>query len=326
MKESKDKEHRISNLKELIQNVSEEPDELEEEFEEDSELIDYLKGNQNDDSQFEIDDEFIYRPGEHNENPINLEENPIDEDFIINTPVDKESDENNENTVIEDFPDDFMGDVSENFDNLINAKIGRTPVMGIVSAFLGLILIVISAFIFQSRSDRIIDHVASGETNFIFLIVLIFGLLFLVYGIMKVFHISMPFKNITDSIDSISKDEQKADDDKKEETPQAIPKSNIPLDKDSYKIGEFNMDDLKNKLKKPPISQPKKQPTQEELDAIPPAREKEESKKGLTSEEIEEIEYEEVVLENESIDDIFAEVEDIDDIPIISIDSEEKDK
>ena len=49
---------------------------------------------------------------------------------------------------------------------------------------------------------------------------------------------------------------------------------------------------------------------------MPPAKEKE-----LTAEEIE---YEQVQLDNESIDDIFAEVEDIDDIPIISIDSEEK--
>lgn len=44
----------------------------------------------------------------------------------------------------------------------------------------------------------------------------------------------------------------------------------------------------------------------------------------MTAEEIEEIEYNKVVLENESIDDIFAEVEDIDDIPIISIDGEDK--
>ena len=34
--------------------------------------------------------------------------------------------------------------------------------------------------------------------------------------------------------------------------------------------------------------------------------------------------YEKAQLENESIDDIFAEVEDIEDIPIISIDSKEE--
>ena len=38
------------------------------------------------------------------------------------------------------------------------------------------------------------------------------------------------------------------------------------------------------------------------------------------------IEYEKAILDNESIDDIFAEVEDIEDIPIISIDSEAEKK
>ena len=51
---------------------------------------------------------------------------------------------------------------------------------------------------------------------------------------------------------------------------------------------------------------------------------KEESKKGLTIEEIEDIEYKQAKLDNETIDDFFAEVEDIDEIPIISIDSEKE--
>ena len=36
------------------------------------------------------------------------------------------------------------------------------------------------------------------------------------------------------------------------------------------------------------------------------------------------MEYEKAILQNESIDDIFAEVEDIEDIPIISVDSKEE--
>ena len=44
----------------------------------------------------------------------------------------------------------------------------------------------------------------------------------------------------------------------------------------------------------------------------------------MTAEEIEDLEYEQAKLDNESIDDIFAEVEDIDEMPIISIDSEDK--
>ena len=83
------------------------------------------------------------------------------------------------------------------------------------------------------------------------------------------------------------------------------------------------MGDLKNKLKKPTTSK-KPMPLTEDIDNIPPAKEKEDYKKGLTAEEIEALEYERAKLDNESIDDIFAEVEDIDEMPIISIDSEDK--
>ena len=87
---------------------------------------------------------------------------------------------------------------------------------------------------------------------------------------------------------------------------------------------------MKKALKKPTASKKKKTDSKnkpeadENTDNIPPAKEKPANKKGLTSEEIEEMEYEQVILENESIDDIFAEVEDLDDLDIISIDSEEK--
>jgi hypothetical protein len=99
------------------------------------------------------------------------------------------------------------------------------------------------------------------------------------------------------------------------------------MDKDSFKIGEFNFGELKNTFKKTKSdSKPKKTTPQENIDDIPPAREKPPERKGLTSEEIEEIEYEQVKLENETIDDIFAEVEGIEDIPIISVDSKEEGK
>ncbi|WP_407414992.1 topoisomerase IV [Methanobrevibacter sp.] len=316
MKDSKEKEHRISNLKDMIHNIKE--DNVKEsanydDVEEDSELIDYL----NDSDEFEeleIDDEFIYRPGDEPAHAINLEETPIDENFIINTPKEKDV----ENTEIEENPEDFMGEISENFDTIVNAKIGRTPVLGIVSTLIGLILIIISAFIFQSRSDRVIDHVVSGETNFIFVIVLAFGLIFFAYGIIKVFYIKLPFKGITDRINSIENDEEEKNTTTKkdEPEPQIIPNSEIPLDKESYKIGEFDIGDLKEKLKKPTASKKTKN-NEENVEDLPPAKEK----KELTAEEIE---YEQVQLDNESIDEIFAEVEDIKDMPIISIDSEEK--
>lgn len=323
MKDSKDKEHRISNLKEMIGNVSEvDENQNTDDIEEDIELINYLNEDRID-GDFEIDDEYIYHPGKDKGHAINLEENPVNEDYIIKAPKEKELEDSDSNEG-EDFLDDFSEDLSESFDNIIHARVGRTPIMAIVSSILGLILIAISAFVFSSRSDRVIDNVVSGETNFISIIFLIFGLLLLIFGIYKMFGLKNPLEGMSNNINSIENNEQKPSPKKEEPAEKIIPKSNIPLDKESYKIGEFHIGDIKEKLKRP--SKPKKPtpPTQEELDKIPPAREKPQEKKGLTTEEIEEIEYEQVVRDSQSIDDIFAEVEDIEDIPIISVDSEDK--
>lgn len=323
MKDSKDKEHRISNLKEMIGNVSEvDENQNTDDIEEDIELINYLNEDRID-GDFEIDDEYIYHPGKDKGHAINLEENPVNEDYIIKAPKEKELEDSDSNEG-EDFLDDFSEDLSESFDNIIHARVGRTPIMAIVSSILGLILIAISAFVFSSRSDRVIDNVVSGETNFISIIFLIFGLLLLIFGIYKMFGLRNPLEGMSNNINSIENNEQKPSPKKEEPAEKVIPKSNIPLDKESYKIGEFHIGDIKEKLKRP--SKPKKPtpPTQEELDKIPPAREKPQEKKGLTTEEIEEIEYEQVVRDSQSIDDIFAEVEDIEDIPIISVDSEDK--
>lgn len=325
MKDSKEKEHRISNLKDMMDNVSsDDVSEIPDDLEEDMELINYLNEESADDYG-EIDDEFIYHPDEDGGTAINLEDASIDEDYLIKTPSEKklEEDEDGES---EDAFDEFSGDLSESFDNLVSAKVGRTPILAVVSAFLGLLLIAIGAFVFSLRSDRIIDNVVSGETNFISVIFLIFGILLFIYGAYRIFGFKNPLENLSRSIDSVEDENLKAESDKKDKAEEkVIPKSNIPLDKESYKIGEFKIKDLKNKLKKPSAPKPA-QPTQEELDKIPPAREKPENKKGLTAEEIEEMEYKQAVLENESIDDIFAEVEDIEDMPIISVDSQDNKK
>ena len=321
MKDSKEKEHRISNLKDMINNIKEDPSSSSlEDVEEDSELIDYLNEDRVDFEELEIDDEFIYHPENGDESAINLEDGPIDEEFIIKTPKEEDIENNNEPEIEE--TEDIIGDVSENFDMFINAKIGKIPVLAIISSVLGAILIFISIFIFQSRSDRVIDNVVSGETNFIFVVVLAIGVLLLIYGIFKIFGLKNPLMGITDSINSIDTNGDKKNAEE-ESTEMIIPKSNIPLDKDSYKIGEFDMTELKNKLKKPSISRKPIKIT-EDIDDIPPAKEKEESKKGLTPEEIEHIEYEQTKLDSETIDEIFAEVENIDEMPIISIDSEDK--
>ena len=323
MKDSKQKEYRISNLKDMIDNVKTDEEVSEfEDIEEDSELINYLNEDNLNYDEMEINDEFIYHPGDEDTNAIDLEENPIDEDYIINTPKTEDSEDDD----YDEFSDDLVGEISENFDNVLKAKIRGRPILAIFSTILGVILIVISIFIFESRSDRVIDNVVAGESSILFVVFLIAGLFLLIYGAFKLLNLKNPFENITSSIDSIDNDKKKADEnttEKEEPSQKPIPKSKIPLDKESYKIGEFDADDLKTTLKKPADSK-KVQPVEENIDDIPPAREKTPENKGLTAEEIEERDYEQAKLESESIDDIFAEVEDIEDIPIISIDSEEK--
>lgn len=308
MKDSKEKEHRISNLKDLINNIKDDNVKSDSQ-EEDTELINYFNEDPVDFDVLEIDDEFIYHPDDDKDDSVNLEEIPIDEDFIIKTP----KEELEESVEISDFDEteDVMSDLSENFDYFVNAKIGKTPILAIISSILGVIFVITSIFIFESRSDRVIDNVASGETNVAFVIVLAMGILLLLYGIYRIFDMKNPIASITNSINDVDLKEEK-DTVLKEETEKIIPKSNIPLDKESYKIGEFNIGDLKNKFKKPTPS--KESPLEEEIDDIPPAKKKDEDKKELTAEEIEDIEYKQTQLDSESIDDIFAEVEDIDEI------------
>ena len=146
MKDSKEKEHRISNLKNMINNVKEDNDEKALEYddiEEDSELIDYLNEETINYDELEIDDEFIYRPGDEDVEAINLEENPIDENFLIKAP---DETENNKLNDIDELNDDIMGDISENFDNVVNAKIRGMPILAIVSTVLGVIFSFIGSF------------------------------------------------------------------------------------------------------------------------------------------------------------------------------------
>ena len=315
MKDSKEKEHRISDLKDMIDNVT---DESYDKMEEDSELIDYLNEPSSDFEESEIDDEFIYHPDDEYNDALNLEETPIDEDYIIKAPKseDVKKDE------YEDLEGDLVGDISENFDNVINAKIRGRPILAIVSSIIGVILIIISIFIFESRSERVIDNVVAGESSFMFVIFLVVGMFLLIYGVYKLFNVKNPFEKITSSINTIDSNEKEKKDTantKPEEPSQKpIPKSKIPLDKESYKIGEFDMDDLKTSLKKPTVSEKQVQ-FKDTIDELPHAKEK-----SLSEEEIEEIEYEHAKLESESIDDIFAEVEEIEDVPMDELDSNEK--
>ena len=323
MKDSEEKEHRISNLKNMFNHVNDDEEELEynmddEEIEEDEELINYL--NENNES-FEIDDEYIYRPGKDNSYAINLEDAEIDENFLIEADINEDLAESQ----IVNKPIDFDEEISENFDNLINIQIGEKPILAFISLILGIIFIIASILVFNAGTDRIIDNVVSGENHFIMVVLILIGALLIIYGVFKIFNINTPFENMMKTIDQIEEEETLKKDENKKEEP-TIPKSNIPLDKESYKIGEFDMEELKNNLKSSfskkidKSKKAKEEPEPEKITAdeiniedLTYAREKSEDKKGLIPEEIEEIDYEKAQLEGESIDEIFANVEDLQD-------------
>jgi len=319
MKDSKDKENRISNLKNMFDHMNddeteekseEKKDELDD-IEEDEELINFLNEGM---EEYELDDEYIYRPGKESIEAINLEDDAqIDENFIIETDInekiDKESQVVNQASGYEDA-------INENFDNMVNLKIGEKPILAIVSLILGIIFIVASVIVFNSGTDRIVDNVVSGENNFLVVLLIIIGALLIIYGLFKLLNVKNPFDSMFDSMNDDEEPTEKLQ--KAEEKPEepTIPKSNIPLDKESYKIGEFDMDELKSSLKKSfSKTVEKSEEAEEEIDVenLPPAREKNPDDKGLIKEEIEERDYEQAQLDGESIDEIFADVEDLKD-------------
>lgn len=322
MTDSKEKERRISKLKDMLDHIDDEEaaekSELEfeeEEFEEDEELINFLnEGHEN----FEIDDEYIYRPGKDNPYAINLEDDAeIDENYIIETNINEKLDEKAQ---IVNNAGGFEDNIGENFDNLVNIKIGEKPILAIVSLVLGIVFIIASIYVYNAGTERIIDNVVSGENNFLVVVLILIGILLLIYGIYKLFNLKSPFDGMIDSLSNMEEEKETLNKVENKKDEKIIPKSNIPLDKESYKIGEFDMDELKNNLKKSfskNINTKKEEPSQkiveEEINVedLPPAREKSESKKGLIKEEIEEQDYEQAQLDGESIDEIFADVKEL---------------
>lgn len=314
MKDSKEKENRISNLKNMFDHMNDEEEKQPEvdeydDIEEDEELINFLNEGMD---EYEIDDEYIYHPGEDSSNEINLEDDAeIDEEFIIETDINEKLD--NKSQIVNE-PKGLENEINESFDNIVNTKIGEKPIFAVISLILGIIFIISSIIVFNSGTERIVDNVVSGENHFLVVSLIIIGALLIIYGAFKIFNIKNPFQSMFDSMEEDKKDELNKVEEKEEPT---IPKSNIPLDKESYKIGEFEMDDLKNTLKNSfskSIDTPKKLEEEEEdidVENLPPAREKTPDEKGLIKEEIEEKEYEQARLDGESIDDIFADVEDL---------------
>ena len=101
---------------------------------------------------------------------------------------------------------------------------------------------------FIGASDRVIDNVTSGEHNSIVAVMIIIGVLLVIIGAYKIFGFKQADK-LASSIKNIDKEEKAEKKEIEKPKEKIIPKSNIPLDKESYKIGEFDIGEFKENLK-----------------------------------------------------------------------------
>ena len=220
--------------------------------------------------------------------------------------------------------------------------------MAVVSLAVGIILLIVSIFLLITQtSERVIDSVASGELNVIIVIAAFIGILLIIIGIYKLFSLKNPFGDLTKKIDNIEKEEKKTKKEPqiKEEEKKVIPKSKIPLNREDYKIGEFDISSIKTNFKesssdieeikaikseKPTFNKTtsidkeinEEEPNHKEEENIEPVKEEKEEKKTDNNKEDEE--YKKAQLDNESIDEIFSGIEEIEEIPIISVNSKDK--
>lgn len=320
MKDSKEKEHRISNLKDMMKNVSndknaqdsfEEYDEIEDAPDDDyevvdaEEMIDILSKDYNKYPKEEvgIDEEFIFKPGKESEDSDETFNNEINGEFIIKTKLEDSEfpPEPQKDLDYEEPKSDFSYDeddfLVEKFDGMLNKNIKGYSIIAWASLILGIIFILFSLFLFNFSSPRLVDHVISGETNTSGVIFLLIGLFLIFIGIYKMKVVKTPFEDVVDSIKSVEKDNGKKTKTQKD----AIEQKSLANDNEEVKkVGEFDISEFKNKM-----------------DNLQGDNNKQNT---LSDEE----EYEKAHLDDESIDDIFAEIEDIDEVPIISVDSKEK--
>lgn len=320
MKDSKEKEHRISNLRDMMKNVTndknaqdsfEEYDELEDAPDDDyevidaEEMIDILSKDYNKYPKEELDvnEEFLFKPGKESGNNDDAVNDKINSEFIIKTKLEDSEfpQEPQKDLDYEEPKSDFSYDdedfLMEKFDGMLNKNIKGYSIIAWGSLIFGIILIIFSVFLFNFSSPRLVDNVISGETNTSGVIFLLIGLFLIFIGIYKMKVVKTPFEDVVDSIKSVEKDNGKRD---KTQEDNIIQKPLANDNKEVKKVGEFDISEFKNKM--------------DNLQSV------DDTENTLSDEE----EYEKAHLDDESIDDIFAEIEDIDEVPIISVDSKEE--
>lgn len=324
MNDSDEKEIRISNLKDMRDNLSNTnknsfDDEEFNEFENSSDeyeivdaedMINTLSEDYNKYSgeELTIDDEFIYKPSEDSKSDATplKDDFKIDDNYIIEPKLENsdfpEEDENYKQDSFSFMHSNHEEYINEKFDDIVSKKVGNYSILAILGLIIGIVLIIIAILTSLSASQRIIDSVTSGEVNTSVALLILVGFLFIVLSVYKLVSIKSPFDNVIKSMKDVEKDtDSKLS--KKDNDDVSIEKKTLANDnKKVKKIGEFDISDIKGKI--------------ENTNGKP-------SKKELTEEEIE---YEKAKLDNESIDEIFADMKEIEDVPIISIDSKEEEK
>lgn len=300
MKDSKEKEQRISNLKDMIERITKE-DQSQDSFEEDfdefegetddyeivdaEEMIDELSEDYNkySNEELSVDSDLVFKPTTNIANDDENEKDEINDEFIIKTKL-EDSEIQTDTQTIED--DDISYDdedfLSEKFDSIFDKKIKGYSITSITSLILGIILILVSIFLFCSSTQRIIDNVMSGEMNSSGVIFLLIGVFLVVLAIYQMKIVKNPFEDVANSISDIEKETN--DEKQTKSTKKSVP-NNI---KDIEKVGEVDIAELKNNIENRPTKKQEKK--DEDLD-------------------------------DESIEDIFSEMEEV---PIISIDSKEE--
>ncbi|MDL2246219.1 hypothetical protein LJB96_01230 [Methanobrevibacter sp. OttesenSCG-928-K11] len=363
MKDSDEKEKRISHLKDIMSSVRKIDAEEDEYYEDDKKSVFKMEEEYEDqieplkdDFEFEekeeeiieineIDDEFIFNPSKSSQKTVVLKDNEIDEDFIVKTTND---DDNDVFPEISDFKEDENGDFksientfrddevleSEKLDeddddelyNQLNKittlKIKNVSFISILGIVLGVVFIISAIFVISGGSDRIVDNVVSGEVNGTGVFLLFIGIILLIFSTYKGFSLKNPFGDLASSIDNLEKDntkKRKKSSSKEKNHPTPIIEE-PPIDRDSYKIGEFDIASIKSNLKKP-TSKVESESYKHTVSSIKKdKKEKESITKKTTIKKT--IETDGVT--DQSIDDIFEKLEEVEDIetsiPIVSID------
>lgn len=326
MNDSEEKESRISNLKDMRDKLSNTnqnsfDDEEFNEFENSSDeyeivdakdMINTLSEDYNKYSgeELTIDDEFIYKPSEDLDSNITplKDDLEIDKKYIIEPKLENtdfpEEDENYSSNTFSFIHTNQEEYINEKFDDMMSKKVGNYSILAILGLIIGILLIIFAIFISFSASQRIIDSVTSGEVNTSVALLILLGVLFVILSIYKLVSIKSPFDNVIKSMKDVDKD---TDSKLNKNDDVLIEQKTLANDnKKVKKIGEFDIRDIKEKIEH----------ANNEITG-------ESSEKELTEEEIE---YEKAKLDNESIDEIFADMKEIEDVPIISIDSKEEEK